>query len=153
MPYSPAIDMWSFGCIMAELFSGYPIYPGENEQEQIGYMIELKGLPPMELLERGSRSKLFFEEDGRAIPVPNSRGKVRKPNSKNFRQVLGCNDKTFLDFLKCCFEWIPEKRMTPDEALCHDWILEGLPAKILVHHQRLHGIPTEKLPPSARKKV
>ena len=124
--------MWSFACILAELFTGYPIYPGENEQEQIGYMTELKGVPPPELLERGSRAKLFFDEEGRPIPVPNSRGKVRKPNAKTFRQVLGCNDKAFLDFLQCCFEWIPEKRITPEEALCHEWILEGLPAKMLL---------------------
>jgi dual specificity tyrosine-phosphorylation-regulated kinase 2/3/4 len=26
-----AIDMWSFGCIIAELYTGYPIFPGENE--------------------------------------------------------------------------------------------------------------------------
>jgi len=31
--YTIAIDMWSFGCIMAELYMGYPIFPGENEQE------------------------------------------------------------------------------------------------------------------------
>ena len=31
--YDMAIDMWSFGCILAELFSGYPIFPGENEKE------------------------------------------------------------------------------------------------------------------------
>lgn len=33
LPYSIAIDMWSFGCIMAEMYMGYPIFPGENEQE------------------------------------------------------------------------------------------------------------------------
>jgi serine/threonine protein kinase len=26
-----AIDMWSFGCIIAELYTGYPIFPGESE--------------------------------------------------------------------------------------------------------------------------
>ena len=31
IPYTPAIDMWSFGCILVELFTGYPIFPGENE--------------------------------------------------------------------------------------------------------------------------
>ena len=29
--YSPAIDMWSFGCVIAELWTGYPLFPGENE--------------------------------------------------------------------------------------------------------------------------
>ena len=31
IPYTMAIDMWSFGCIIAELYTGYPIFPGENE--------------------------------------------------------------------------------------------------------------------------
>ena len=33
IPYTTAIDMWSFGCIMAELYTGYPLFPGENEAE------------------------------------------------------------------------------------------------------------------------
>ena len=38
------------------------------------------------------------------------------------------------------------KRMSPDEAIRHQWILEGLPPKVLIHHQKLHGIPTKSLP-------
>jgi dual specificity tyrosine-phosphorylation-regulated kinase 2/3/4 len=33
IPYTCAIDMWSFGCIMAELYIGYPIFPGESEND------------------------------------------------------------------------------------------------------------------------
>lgn len=33
IPYTTAIDMWSFGCILTELFTGVPIFPGESEQE------------------------------------------------------------------------------------------------------------------------
>lgn len=29
MQYGTAIDMWSFGCILAELYTGYPLFPGE----------------------------------------------------------------------------------------------------------------------------
>ena len=35
IPYSMAIDMWSLGCILAELYTGYPLFPGENEVEQL----------------------------------------------------------------------------------------------------------------------
>jgi len=31
IPYTSAIDMWSFGCILAELYTGFPLFPGESE--------------------------------------------------------------------------------------------------------------------------
>ena len=43
--YTTAIDMWSFGCILAELCTGYPLFPGENEAEQLAYIMEIKGVP------------------------------------------------------------------------------------------------------------
>ena len=33
IPYTVGIDIWSFACILAELYSGYPIFPGENEND------------------------------------------------------------------------------------------------------------------------
>ena len=59
--YDQAIDMWSLGCILAELHSGYPLFPGENEQEQIACIIEILGVPPKHFLEKSSRIKLFFD--------------------------------------------------------------------------------------------
>lgn len=35
--------MWSFGCLLAELYLGEPIFAGANEQEQIGLIIECIG--------------------------------------------------------------------------------------------------------------
>lgn len=40
-PYATSIDMWSLGCIMAELFTGYPLFPGENEMEQLACIMEV----------------------------------------------------------------------------------------------------------------
>uniref|UniRef100_UPI004038726B dual specificity tyrosine-phosphorylation-regulated kinase 4-like n=1 Tax=Callospermophilus lateralis TaxID=76772 RepID=UPI004038726B len=39
-PYNMAIDMWSLGCILAELYTGYPLFPGENEVEQLACIME-----------------------------------------------------------------------------------------------------------------
>ena len=44
LDYGIEIDMWSFGCVLVEL------YPGRSETEQIGYFIELIGLPEPGLL-------------------------------------------------------------------------------------------------------
>ena len=35
IPYTPGIDMWSFGCILVELFTGRALFPGESEAEQL----------------------------------------------------------------------------------------------------------------------
>jgi len=39
--YCPSIDIWSLGCILAELFTGYPLFPGENEVEQLACVMEV----------------------------------------------------------------------------------------------------------------
>ena len=39
-----AIDMWSLGCILAELYTGYPLFPGENEVEQLACIMEVSDL-------------------------------------------------------------------------------------------------------------
>lgn len=60
MNYHTAIDMWSLGCILAELYTGYPIFPGENEQEQLSCIMEVLGMPDKDLINRSSRKRLFF---------------------------------------------------------------------------------------------
>jgi len=43
---------------------------------------------------------------------------------------LNCRNENFIDFLLGCFQWKPEERMTPEDALQHEYILEGLPEHI-----------------------
>ena len=122
--YTVAIDIWSLGCILAEIHSGYPLFPGESEAEQLLCIMEVRGLPPADVLEISTRKKLFF--DG-SIPkiAQNSRGKKRYPNTKTIMEKAKSSDAAFLDFLDRCFEWNPEKRITPEEAFNHEFILEG----------------------------
>ena len=42
--------------------AGYPLFPGENEVEQLGCMMEILGIPPSSLLEQAMRKKMFFGE-------------------------------------------------------------------------------------------
>ena len=60
LDYSMAIDMFSLGCILAELYTGYPLFPGENEVEQLACIMEIMGLPPSSILDRAKRRKVFF---------------------------------------------------------------------------------------------
>ena len=60
LPYSTAIDMWSFGCLLAELYTGCPLFPGENEAEQLACIMEVQGLPDPEYLKGATRLRTFF---------------------------------------------------------------------------------------------
>ncbi|CAG8509566.1 8536_t:CDS:10 [Ambispora leptoticha] len=124
MTYNMAIDMWSLGCILAELYTGYPLFPGENEQEQLACIMEVRGLPDRYLIEKSERKKLFFDSNGNPRPITNSKGKRRRPQSKSLAQALKCQDEVFLDFISRCLQWDPEKRMKPDEGLMHEWITD-----------------------------
>jgi len=42
--------------------------------------------------------------------------------------------RNFLELVRCCLEFDPQKRFTPDQALAHEWIIEGLPPQIQVQH-------------------
>lgn len=126
--------MWSFGCILVELYSGIPLFPGENENEQMLMFIELLGLPPLPLLDRAERRKKFFAEDGSPrIPPVKNKDKIRE--AMNWRAILGPDcDRKFLSLVQRCLEWDPAARITPKEALLHEWIVAGLPHTIRAQH-------------------
>ncbi|XP_074003041.1 dual specificity tyrosine-phosphorylation-regulated kinase 4 [Numenius arquata] len=123
-PYAMAVDMWSLGCIIAELHTGYPLFPGENEVDQLACIMEVLGLPPADFIQAASRKQTFFDSKGFPKSITNSKGKTRCPDSKDLSTVLKTHDAGFLDFLKGCLMWEPALRMTPDEAMKHAWIQE-----------------------------
>ena len=90
--YTPAIDMWSLGCILYELYVGYPIFAGEDEKEQMQCIMEVKGIPPRSLLVLASRRKVFYDDNYNPLITQNSKGKVRKPESKSLTKMLGAED-------------------------------------------------------------
>ncbi|XP_062386133.1 dual specificity tyrosine-phosphorylation-regulated kinase 4-like [Sardina pilchardus] len=123
--YGLEIDMWSLGCIVAELYTGVPLFPGENERDQLALIMEVLGVPPEEVLQTAPRRKRFFELYGKPRPYTSSKGKTRKTGSKDLASVLKTSDPLFLDFIKGCLAWDPRQRMTPDEALQHGWFKEA----------------------------
>ncbi|KAK9872905.1 hypothetical protein WA026_020257 [Henosepilachna vigintioctopunctata] len=126
LSYGTAIDMWSLGCVLAELYTGRPLFPGENEVEQLACIMEVFGLPPGELITAATRSKLFFDSQGNPRCITNSKGYKRNPGTKSLQSSLRCNDHPeFIDFLSGCLQWDPKKRLTPEEALSHSWFLSS----------------------------
>jgi dual specificity tyrosine-phosphorylation-regulated kinase 2/3/4 len=139
--YGMPIDMWSLGCILAELVTGHPLMPGEDEGDQLACIIELLGMPPVSLLQQAKpcRVKQFISSKGyprycSVEMLPNGRvkllggksakGKVRgPPATRSWTQALGgCDDANFIDFVQKCLEWDPKIRMTPAQALRHPWL-------------------------------
>jgi dual specificity tyrosine-phosphorylation-regulated kinase 2/3/4 len=134
--YGPAIDMWSLGCILAELYLGRPLLDGENEGDQLACMMELLNVPPYSFLSKCKSSKVrqFFDTLGNPIcwaryhqgqyrtePVRSPRGKIRgEPGTRNL--LSNCEDYEFVDFVSRCLVWDPADRMTPSAALKHPWL-------------------------------
>ncbi|KAL2115716.1 hypothetical protein VTJ04DRAFT_9971 [Mycothermus thermophilus] len=138
MNYGLPIDMWSLGCILAELYTGVPIFPGENEQEQLACIMEVFGPPEKHLIEKSTRKKLFFDSMGKPRLTVSSKGRRRRPSSKTLQQVLKCDDEAFLDFVARCLRWDPDRRMKPEEAIRHEFITG-----------QKSSMPMPRYPPSA----
>lgn len=60
VPFTEKIDIWSLGCVIAELFLGYPLYPGGCEFDQIRFITSTEGLPPKDMLEVGKKTRQYF---------------------------------------------------------------------------------------------
>lgn len=82
LPYTCAIDMWSFGCIIAELFLGLPLLPGSSEYNQISRILDTFGYPPSWMIEMGKNTANFMEK----IPAypPSSAFNNPEENSTSF---------------------------------------------------------------------
>jgi len=118
--------MWSFGCILYELYVGYPLFPGEDEKDHMALMMEIKGIPPRSVLARSSRRKVFFDEDYNPIITPNSRGKIRIPGNRDLNKMMNCSDKDFVDFIDRCIEWKPDVRISPEQSFSHPFISKAV---------------------------
>ncbi|KEH26925.1 putative mitogen-activated protein kinase CMGC-MAPK family [Medicago truncatula] len=104
--YTPAIDIWSIGCIFAEMLSGKPLFPGKNVVHQLDLMTDLLGTPPTE-----SISKIRNEKARRYLS--SMRKKQPVPFTKKFPNV----DPLALNLLERLLAFDPKDRPTAEEAL------------------------------------
>ncbi|XP_045545457.1 homeodomain-interacting protein kinase 3 isoform X5 [Salmo salar] len=152
LPFCEAIDMWSLGCVIAELFLGWPLYPGAQEYDQIRYISQTQGLPGEHLLNVGTKTARFF---CRESDSPYSAWRLKSTDehetetgmkSKEARKyIFSCLDdiahvnlvmnlegsdllaekvdrREFVGLLKRML-WIDaEKRIAPVEALSHSFM-------------------------------
>lgn len=127
LPYDASIDMWSFGCILAELYTGFPLFPGENEVEQLSCIMECLDMPPENLILHASRRRLFFDSRGLPRTITNTKGRRRRPGSRPLSTALKCSDVAFLDLVQRCLTWDSSKRIKPDDAARHSFLAPRFP--------------------------
>ncbi|KAJ7217860.1 hypothetical protein GGX14DRAFT_561219 [Mycena pura] len=84
MSYTPAIDMWSLGCIAVELFLGLPLFPGTSEYNQLTRIVEMLGMPPQSMLNTGKQTAQFF--DSYEVYNPHTNQNEKKWRLKSIEQ-------------------------------------------------------------------
>lgn len=109
--YSPAVDIWSVGCIFAELMMRKPLFPGKNVVDQLQIITDLVGTPTEEEISavRNEKAQRFLQN----LPP--------KPK-KNFREAFHGLDPEALDILELMLSFDPKKRPSPAQALEHPFL-------------------------------
>ncbi|KAA3459736.1 Mitogen-activated protein kinase 9 [Gossypium australe] len=104
--YTPAIDIWSIGCIFAEMLIGKPLFPGKNVVHQLDLMTDMLGTPSAESISkiRNEKARRYLSSMRRKQPVP---------FSHKFPNV----DPLALRLLERLLAFDPKDRPTAEEAL------------------------------------
>lgn len=108
--YTKAIDIWSIGCIFAELLGRTALFPGENYLDQIQRIISILGTPSFE--------DISFIGNEQALDFIKSLPKRSKQLWKN---LFPDANKMGLDLLTKILAFNPNKRYTVDECLAHPY--------------------------------
>ncbi|XP_037508229.1 homeodomain-interacting protein kinase 2 isoform X4 [Rhipicephalus sanguineus] len=152
LPFCEAIDMWSLGCVVAELFLGWPLYPGSSEYDQIRYISQTQGLPAEHLLNAAAKTTRFFHRQTDSnypfwrLKSPEEHEAETGVRSKEARKyIFNCLDdmaqvnvptdleggellaekadrREFVDLLKRMLTMDQERRVAPGEALNHSFV-------------------------------
>ncbi|XP_053291815.1 dual specificity tyrosine-phosphorylation-regulated kinase 4-like [Pleuronectes platessa] len=94
-----AIDMWSLGCIVAELHLSQRLFKGPDTHSIFSSIMELIGVPPEELLEGSPQRKKFFDSNGNPRRMETTQ-KLRTSVAKKLKS----KDADFIDFIESCLE-------------------------------------------------
>ncbi|KGO46474.1 hypothetical protein PEX1_005650 [Penicillium expansum] len=146
IPYDYAIDVWSIGCTLFELYTGKILFTGRNNNQMLRSIMECRGKYPPKLLRRGSLAPHHFDEmlNFHSVEEDKITGRLhtkivdfKKPTRDLKSRLMAqgtrgmpdaeVKDLTmFLDLLDRCLSLNPEKRITPAEALKHPFLAPRL---------------------------
>ncbi|MCJ1282637.1 U4/U6 small nuclear ribonucleoprotein prp4 [Xylographa opegraphella] len=142
MPYDFAIDTWSIGCTLFELYTGKILFTGRTNNQMLRSIMECRGKFSHKILRKAQFAGLHFDDmlNFRSVERDKLSGKdvVRILNytkpARDLRTRVMANARgmaeadikelsAFVDLLDRCLNLNPEKRCTPMEALKHPFIL------------------------------
>lgn len=109
--YTRAIDMWSVGCVLAEMLSGKPLFPGRDYHHQLSIILDILGTPSIDdfYAISSSRSREYI----RALPF-------RK--KKSFSSLFPRANPLAIDLLEKLLTFSPKRRIEVGEALKHPYL-------------------------------
>ncbi|KAK1294341.1 Cyclin-dependent kinase G-2 [Acorus calamus] len=116
--YSTAVDMWSLGCIMAEMLAKAPLFSGKTEIDQLDKIFKMLGTPTEKIwpgLAKLPRPRIYTKQ-----PYNKLREKF-PPTSFSGGPTLS---EAGFDLLNRLLTYDPEKRITAEAALQHEWFRE-----------------------------
>ncbi|KAK6933008.1 Protein kinase domain [Dillenia turbinata] len=124
LPYDQKIDIWSLGCILAELSSGEVLFPNEALVMILARMIGLLGPIDMEMLVKGQETHKYFTKEYDLYHINEETNQVEYifPEESSLDHHLRVSDSGFIDFVHDLLEMNPERRPTASEALEHPWL-------------------------------
>eukprot|EP00475_Leptophrys_vorax_P025634 TRINITY_DN3590_c0_g2_i1.p1 TRINITY_DN3590_c0_g2~~TRINITY_DN3590_c0_g2_i1.p1 ORF type:complete len:412 (+),score=87.46 TRINITY_DN3590_c0_g2_i1:35-1237(+) len=100
------VDVWSVGCIWAEMYNGKPLLPGRSDYDQLESTFRLLGTPEPELLERLRSGSHLFEKE-----------RFKKFTGNHLAEKVPRASEAVLNLMARMLEVDPELRITVDEAL------------------------------------
>ncbi|XP_041081204.1 mitogen-activated protein kinase 14A-like isoform X2 [Polyodon spathula] len=113
MHYTQTVDIWSVGCILAELITGHVLFPGKDYFDQLKLIMKLTGTPHLSLVQKmQSKDAIKYIQ---ALPPQVKR---------NFREVFPNMDKKVVDLLEKMLVLDPDRRLTAREGLSHRYLEE-----------------------------
>jgi len=110
--YTPAIDIWSTGCVIAEIVIGQPIFPGESASDQLVEIIKILGTPSkQQILEMNPEYNEF------KFPIIKAYPWTKFFKNKNINE-------DFIDFINKLLCYEPDNRIKPLKSLGHKFFDE-----------------------------
>lgn len=111
--YDRSVDMWSVGCIFAEILGRKALFPGKNFMHQLSLIFDVIGTPPSDAASRikSAQAQKFLRSLGKRPKVP-------------FKSMFPAASDPAIDLLDRLLEFDPQKRISADEALAHPYLID-----------------------------